>query len=149
MKRIAIADDREDADGKLIMDYWQATEAAKKLARATDSAADGERPITVKDAVKAYQRDLTARGGNEVNATGLLPKLPVALASKSVGLLTKRDIVGFRDTLVASGVKASTVNRIMNQLIAALNLAASLDERIVNSRAWKLKILPDATEAAT
>jgi hypothetical protein len=33
MKRIALADDHEDADGKTIMDFWQACDAARQLAK--------------------------------------------------------------------------------------------------------------------
>jgi integrase len=147
LKKLAAADDREDADGTLIMDYWQAVEAAKKLARAGDGVADSERPATVREAVEGYQRDLKARGGAEKNATGLLPKLSPALASKPASLLTKKDVMGFRDGLVASGIKASTVNRTMNAFIAALNLAADRDDRIVNMKAWQIQVLPAARNA--
>jgi integrase len=146
-KKIALADDFEDADGKTVMDFWQAVDAIKKLARSEDGVTDSERPATVKEAIEAYQRDLKARGGAEKNATGLLPKLSAALASKPVSMLSKKDVIGFRDGLVAGGMKASTVNRTMNQLIAAMNLAADRDERIVNTKAWKLQILPAARNA--
>jgi integrase len=147
IKRIALADDHEDADGKTIMDFWQATEAARKLARATDGESDTERPVTVKEAVEAYRRDLAARDGNEANATLLLPKLSPALASKPVSLLTTKDVLGFRDQLVASGIKKATVTRYMNAFLAALRLAARLDKRITNAGEWKLETLPNDTEA--
>jgi hypothetical protein len=35
----------------------------------------------------------------------------------------------------------------MKALVACLNLAARLDDRITNTKAWKLSALPDATEA--
>lgn len=147
LKKLALADDRENADGKLIMDYWQACDAAKKLARADVGTAHGERPATVTEAIEAYRLDLVARGKNEWNATGLLPKLSPALADKAVALLIKKNVLGFRDSLVASGIKSATVNRYMTQFIAVLNHAAELDDRITNTKAWKLAILPAARNA--
>src|SRR5262249_22122557 len=64
LKKIGYADDFEDADGKTILDYWQAAEAAKKLARAAGGETDGERPATVAEAIESYRLDLAARGGN-------------------------------------------------------------------------------------
>jgi integrase len=128
------------------MDYWQACDAAKKLARAGADAIR-ERPMTVKEAIEAYRRDLAARGGNEWNANGLLPKISPGLGDKAVSLLTKKDVLGFRDALVASGIVAATVNRYMTQFVAALNHAAEMDDRITNTKAWKLAILPAARNA--
>jgi hypothetical protein len=36
IKKVGLADDMEDADGKDVMSYWQAMVAARQLARATD-----------------------------------------------------------------------------------------------------------------
>jgi integrase len=147
LKKIGLADDFEDADGKLVLDYWQAAEAAKKLARTTDGEADGERPATVREAIEAYRRDLAARGGNEVNATGLLAKLTPSLASRPVTLVSTKDALGFRDGLVATGIKKVTVNRYLTSFLAALRLAARLDKRITNQGDWKLETLPSDSEA--
>jgi integrase len=150
IKRIALADDREDADGEIVMDFWQAGEAAKKLARAADgaTAADGDRPLTVREAIEAYQRDLVARGRNAAAAKvkGLLKLLPRVLGDKPVALLTADDLTGFRAGL-ADGRKYSSVKRIMTPFNAALAAAARRDKRITNA-AWKgLEALPDDTEA--
>jgi integrase len=147
MKRLAWADDQEDANGKEVMTYWEAQDAARKLARATDGLADGDRPASVAEAIEAYRLDLAARGGNEWNATGLIPKLTPALLAKLVSQLTKKDVIGFRNALVASGIVAATVNRYMTQFVAALNHAAALDDRITNTKAWTLEILPAARNA--
>jgi integrase len=147
LKRIAIADDHEDADGKTIMDFWQAIESARKLARATDGVNDAERPATVKEALGAYRRDLVARDGNEANATVLLNHISPGLAARPVSMLTPKEIRAFRDGLIATGITKATVNRYMKALVACLNLAARLDDRITNMKAWKLSALPDATEA--
>ena len=144
LKRIAVADDHEDTNGKTVLNFWQATETARELARSADGVSDTERPLTVKEALEVYQRDLKARGGNETNATLILPKVRPALAAKPVSALTARDVLGFRDSLVASGIKKSAVNRYMTSFRAALHLAARLDRRrITNGAEWKLEPLPD------
>jgi hypothetical protein len=147
IKRIAIADDYENADGKTIMDYWQAIESARKLARATDGINDSERPATVKEAIETYRLDLVARDGNEANATVLLGHISPGFTARPVSLLTPKEIRAFRDGLIATALAKSTVNRYMKALVACLNLAARLDDRITNTKAWKLSALPDATEA--
>src|SRR5262249_2227833 len=60
-KRVGIADDFEAADTEHVLDWWQAIDKARKLARGSD--ADAGRPATVKDAIDAYQADLVVRGG--------------------------------------------------------------------------------------
>jgi integrase len=147
MKRIAIADDVEEANGKTVLSYWGAMEAARKLARAPDGPGDSERPVNVKEAIEAYQSDLAARDGNEANATLLLPKISPTLASRPVSLVTTKDMLGFRNALMASGIKKATVTRYMNAFLAALRLAARRDKRITNKDDWKLETLPNDTEA--
>jgi hypothetical protein len=62
-KAFALADDFEDADGKNVLTFYQAQDAAKKLARGEDGSADTA-PITVDGALKDYRRDLEARNAN-------------------------------------------------------------------------------------
>ena len=57
-KGFALADDFEDADAKNVLTFYQAQDAAKKLARGEDGSADSA-PITVDGALKDYRRDLT------------------------------------------------------------------------------------------
>jgi integrase len=147
LRKIGYADDFEAADGKSVLDYWQACEAAKKLARTTDGESGGERPATVTEAIEAYQRDLAARDGNEVNATGLIGKLTPALATRPVSLLSTKDVIGFRDRLVDTGIKRATVNRYMTNFLAALRLAARLDRRITNKDDWQIGTLPSDSVA--
>src|SRR5262245_9565463 len=68
-KGIGAADDFESADGKTVLTYWQAIDAARALARRQpgDTADDG-RPVTVEEAVDAYERDLKSRGADVANA---------------------------------------------------------------------------------
>jgi site-specific recombinase XerD len=146
LQRFAFADDHEDADGSTILDYWQACDVARKLARGDDAVGEveGGRPATVAEAVAAYQRDLVARGGAEKNATVLRFHLSPALMSKPVSLLTAREVRALRDSLIDKGLKRSSVNRFMTAFKACLTLAADDDERITNRRAWRLPALRDA-----
>jgi integrase len=133
-KRVGFADDHENADGEHVLTWWQAIEAARRLAR---GSADAGRPATVTDAVAAYERDLRARGGAITNATRILGHLTPTLTSKPVGLLTARELAAWRDGLLASDLKPATVVRLCKATKAALNLAARRDHRIVNRAAWR------------
>jgi integrase len=53
-------------------------------------------------------------------------------------LLTMNDLRHWRDGLVSKGVAPATINRTRAGLRAALELAASLDERITNRNAFRL-----------
>ena len=149
MKKFALADDFEDSEGRHVLDYWQAQKQARVLAR---GGQDGEnahnRPATVAEALLAYEKDLAARGGMTSYPKRLRKVLPPALLAKPVALLAARELSALRDDF-AKGLKPASVNRQGTALMAALNHAASLDERITNSRAWKigLKPLPDAHRA--
>ena len=71
IKGFAIADDQEDADGANVLDFWQAADKAKALARGGD--ADAGRPATVDEALTDYASDLAVRGGDATNATAAAP----------------------------------------------------------------------------
>jgi hypothetical protein len=133
-KRVGAADDHEGADGESVLDWWQAIDKARQVARGGN--ADAGRPATVADAVAAYARDLIARGAGPENATRITKNLTPSLATKPVGLLTARDLSAWRDGLIADGVKPATVVRLSRAIKAALNLAARRDSRIVNRNAW-------------
>jgi integrase len=130
-KRVGLADDFEAADGEHVLDWWQAIDKARKLARA-----DAGRPVSVADAVNAYERDLIARGGSVANAGRIRKHLTQTLASKPVGLLTSREMSAWRDGLIADGMPPATVVRLCRATKAALNLAARHDHRILNRAAW-------------
>jgi site-specific recombinase XerD len=147
LKRFALADDHEDANGESVMSYWQALEHAKKLARAGEG--NSEQPISVSEAVDTYETDLETRGGRKYNATQLRLHLSGALMSKAVALLTERELRDWRAGLIKKGLKPSSADRIARSLKAALALAARNDQRITNVSAWKngLKKLPDSEVA--
>jgi hypothetical protein len=148
LKKIGVADDLEPASPPLILSYHQACEEARRLARrAPGTAVDEHRPITVDEALAAYERDLTARSANSYNARYPRKHLTAALLAKPVQLLSSRELQTWRDSLV---MKPITANRLMGCIVAALNLAAQHDGRIrANQQAWEagLQQFPDAVEA--
>src|SRR5215831_16314322 len=139
----SIPDDHEDANGESVLTFWQAQDAARKLARGT---IESGRPVTVAEALADYERDLRARGGLAGNASRVRHHLPPSLATKPVAMLTSRELQHWRDGL---GMRPATVNRTTRILKAACNLAASHDARIVNTKAWKVGLasLRDAHRA--
>src|SRR5262249_59718592 len=85
IKRIALADDLERADGMHVLTYWQAIDQARALARRQEGAANDEsRPLTVAEALDRYESDLKARGGDIYNAKRSRIHLPGSLLSKPV-----------------------------------------------------------------
>ena len=122
---------------------------ARALARRQPGADDANRPVTVSEALDRYQRDLESRGADAQNANRVRRHLPPTLATKPVALLTMNDLRHWRDGLVSKGVAPATINRTRAGLRAALELAASLDDRISNRNAFRsgLKGLPGGKNA--
>jgi integrase len=147
IKRIAVADDLEAASPPAVLNYWQAVDAARALARRQPGEAiDEGRPLTVAEALDRYEADLKARGGSPYNAEHPRIHLTGVLLNKPVALLGATELRRWRDSLLAKGLAPATVNRTKTGLRAALELAAAHDPRIANRRAWKvgLAALPDA-----
>ena len=109
IKGFAVADDHEEADGAKILDFWQAADKAKALARGQD--ADTGRPATVAEALDDYAADLAVRGAGPTNATQPRYHLTPSLLSKPVSMLTVRELRSWRNGL-AETMPASSVNRI-------------------------------------
>lgn len=145
-KAFALADDFEDADAKNVLTFYQAQDQAKKLARGDDGSPDSA-PITIDSALKAYRRDLEARGANSYNAEWPRLHLTSVLQSKPVALLTATELKKWRDGLLGT-MAPSTINRLCGCLCAALEQAAQHDKRIQNRDAWEtgLASLPNAQE---
>jgi integrase len=141
-KGFAIADDFEEADGEHVQTFFQAQDNARALARGKDAAASS-RPVTVAEAIDDYEKDLVARGGDIGNVLRARHHLTSILKSKPVSLLAAKELRHWRDSL---GGKASSINRTLAAVKAALNLAADHDPRIGNRETWRiaLKSLPDA-----
>ena len=134
-KGFAVADDHEDADGENVLDFWQAQDRARALARGKDQ--DSGRPVSVAEAIDDYGRHIARHDGDPGNASRLRHHLPPTLASKPVALLTERDLESWRDKLLAAGSAAATMARTAKVFKAALNLAARRDKRITNASAWR------------
>ena len=145
LQRFALADDHEESNGSTVLTFWEAAEIARKLARGDDPVGEVEagRPLTICEAVAAYERDLKARDAGLENAKWLRYHLTPALMSKPVAMLTQREVRALRDSLIDKVPKRSTVNRFMRAFKACLTLAANDDERITNRKAWKLPALRD------
>jgi integrase len=146
-KGFALADDFEDADANNVLTFYQAQDAARKLARGEDASA-GNAPVTVDCALKDYRRDLISRNANPYNADHPRLHLTPALLSKPVALLTAIELKKWRDGLLGAMAPA-TINRLCRCVCAALELARQHDERIQNRQAWEVGLagLPDAQEA--
>jgi site-specific recombinase XerD len=147
LKKFAIADDHEDANGESVLTYWQALDKARTLARAGEGS--GDALVTVNEAVDNYEADLIARGAQKDNATAIRRNLPDTLAAKPVALLTEKELRTWRNGIVKRGLKPASADRVARVFKAALHLAASDDPRIINVSAWKngLKRLPDGETA--
>ena len=145
-KGFALADDYEDADGKAVLTFYQAQDAAKRLARGEDGSDTA--PITVDGALKDYKRDLETRNANPYNAESPRVHLTNVLLAKPVQLLNAHELKKWRDGLLGN-LAPATVNRVCRCLFAALELARHHDERIQNRQAWEVGLagLPDAQEA--
>jgi hypothetical protein len=105
----------EESNGSTVLTFWEAAEIARKLARGDDPAGEVEagRPVTIREAVAAYERDLKARDAGLENAKWLRYHLTPALMSKPVAMLTQREVRALRDSLIDKVPKRSTVNRFM------------------------------------
>jgi len=145
MKAFALADDFEDANGDTVLDYWQAMDRARALARGGNGNEDSSKPISVSGALDAYEANLKARGGDVANVARVRCHLTPALKERAVALLTARELERWRNGLVKK-LTAGSINRTANAFRAALNLAADTDERIATRRAWEvgLQAIPDA-----
>ncbi len=141
VKKFAVADNHEEANGEQVLTFWQAQDRARKLARGgknADQESDVGRPLTLREALDAYEADLIARGGDVHNVARVRGHLPNTLNAKTVALLTASELHRFRNNLLAKKLRGSSVNRISNALRAALNLAAAQDQRINNQTAWRI-----------
>jgi integrase len=151
IKKFALADDHEEADGEYVLTYWQAQDRSRRLARSGGDAEqhDAGRPVTVREALEAYETDLRTRGADLHNVARVRGHLSEALTAKAVALLSARELRRFRDGLIKRKLKPASVNRIGNALRAALNLAASHDPRINSQSAWRIGLagLHDAEQS--
>jgi integrase len=146
VRTIGAADDFADADGGDVLDFWQAQDKVRSLARA-DRGGTAE-PITVKQAIDAYEANLKTRGREVGNVQRIRVHMTNRLASRLITLVTSRELLAWRDSLIDKMTPAS-VNRTCVALKAALNLVAEQDEKIISRRAWQtgLALIENASTA--
>jgi integrase len=127
-----------------VLTFWEAQDKVRSLARA-DRGGTAE-PITVAQALDAYEADLKTRGADIANVQRIRAHMTNGLAGKLITLLTPRELRAWRDGLIESMSPASA-NRTCFAFKAALNLAARQDERVISRRAWQegLALIPNAT----
>ncbi len=148
LKKFGVADDHERADGKQVLSYTQAIDAARALIRGGGEVENPRQPLTLKGALAAYEADLHARGANPYNAKWPLRHLPALLLAKPIPLIEANELRRWRDSLLPS-LSPAAVNRVIGAVVAALNLAASHDpKRILSRQPWHVGLqgLPDATQ---
>ena len=98
LKRFAVADDFEDANGVSVMSFYQAQPHALKMVRGSEGG-DSEKPVTVGEALDAYQTDLGIRGGSKWNATCVRAHMTKTWLAKTVALITETELLNWRDSL--------------------------------------------------
>ncbi len=138
---IAKADDYQPADGKLILNFFQAQDAAKRLLYADG----GSVVVTLDAALTTYAADLKARDAMPGNVTRVRRHLEDSkLLNKALALITADELREWRNGLSVKGLAATTVNRTCNALRAALELAMPS-----RSHVWRkgLERLPNANKA--
>jgi integrase len=152
-KAFAIADDNEDANNNTVMSYEQALKKAPGIAGVDEGASLGDKPITVAQAIDAYEADLIARNQSprsKYNASMIRKHVKdTAIYQMPVATLKQQALADIRNKLVSSGLEPSSADRIGKCLKAALNLAASHDPRITNTKAWAdgWSLLPNSSVA--
>jgi integrase len=100
--------------------------------------------VTLDEALSRYEADLQARSSRGYNAKWARHHLTPSLLSKPLDLITAAELKVWRNGLIAKGLAPSTVNRVRNNVRAALELSAPN-----RSHVWKagLETLPNATRA--
>lgn len=132
-----IADDLENANGETVLDFFQAQDKARVLARG-GNAATGNKPLTLDEALTDYAADLIARGRFVRNSTWLRAHLPRQLLEKPVCMLTSRDLKMWRDGKIKNrDLNPAGMLRLSKLVKACLNLAARHDKSITNRDAWR------------
>jgi len=146
-KRIALADDAAPANGRSIMSYQQAAEAARRLGRGETEEANPAAVVTLADVIESYKADLITRGAGVDNVTRLMFNLTPTMLNRPVALLDMTELRKWRDAAVKR-MRPASVNRLVTILKAVLNLAATRDEQL-STRPWEIGLaaLPEATAA--
>ena len=82
LRVIAAADDYDVANGASVMDFWQAQDRIRALKLRARIPRPVAKPITVIEAIEAYEQDLERRGGDIGNASRIRLHLPDSLRAR-------------------------------------------------------------------
>jgi hypothetical protein len=93
-----------DANGTDVLDFHQARDHAKKLVGADRHSED---PATVAEALDAYERHLKATGGARFNVQYPHKHLPAHMMSRSLALVSSKELCHWRDGLLEKLAPAS------------------------------------------
>jgi integrase len=148
-KAFGHADDKQKADGDAVLNYEQAAGKARALARG-DANAAADRPVTIVEALAAYEDDLKGRGRRAYNAEWPRKHLPAHLREQALSTVTSKQLRQWRDALTKTDLTAASVNKIAKSARAAFVLAGKLDPRVAaNVQAWTvgLEMLPNSVKS--
>jgi integrase len=146
-RAIGTADDFTEADGTTVLDYWQAQEKAKSVARNSDGSTVAK-PLTVMRAVEVHLETLEAKNPRTARDTRgrlnlhFLPKFGDTLVAD----LTKSKLEGWLNSLVLKSAdresvrrSKDTANRVLSMVKALLNHALrDPANNISDDHAWRL-----------
>lgn len=157
---LGAADDHSEPDGKMVLSFAQAQEAAREWFKAAYHEATGDRvstgPCTVKDAIQAYVEDRKQNGAKTAaRMEGDLNRhVTPHLGGVEVAKLTRKRLEDWQALVAASptcraGVEGKapetedelrarkeTANRVWKNFKAALNLAHR-DKRVPTDAGWR------------
>lgn len=146
-KAISTADDYEGSNGATVLDYWQAQERAKSVARNSDGSGS-VKPLTVRRAAEVYLETLEAKNPRTARDTrGRLNLHFLGMfGDELVTGLNKAKLEGWLNSLVFKGhdreaVRRSkdTANRVLSMVKALLNHALrDPTNGISDDHAWRL-----------
>jgi integrase len=143
-KTLGIADDIEAANGKEVLSFTQARDSALRFSRG-----EGEAPVTLKtlaEAVDAYEAELETRNGCKWNVGRIRKHLPPTMLKRPLATITPEELRNWRNGLVKR-LDPAGVNRLMNVLKAALNLAAKHGAKLDPKWRNGLETLPNTQRA--
>lgn len=122
VETIAYADDKLDADGQRVLDFWQAQERARSMHRSESTRKAGP-ALTVRLVVDEYLAARVAGGLRDEGYRLRLHVLAHAVAAIQLAELKASDLSAWRSVLSAKSLRPATVVRTTTDLKAALNAA--------------------------
>jgi hypothetical protein len=144
---IGMADDHDDANGTTILDYWQAQDKAKKVARC-ELAPTGPAPLAIRQAAKNYLMRLEAKNSRTARDTrGRSERHFLAeFGERPISTLTKTALDQWLASLVIKSDDPERVrkskdaaNRVLSMVKALLNHAIrDRSNGLTDDSAWRL-----------